>query len=296
MANQSNGASAISRAVRILDAFTFESPFLTLSAIAERSGIPLSSAQRIIGELVAQQLLERMPDRSYRIGNRMWEIGTRTPGALGLRGIALPYLHAIQSRVRQHVQLVVRADLDALVIERISARDAVVNASLIGGHIPLQYSSAGIVLLAAGEEGLIERVLARGLEPITDTGLRNETELWSAVEFARREGYAVAAGFIFAGSRGIAVPIHGSLGATVGAVGIVDANDGSSPMRHVTLLRRAAQGISEALLRSYLPPEHPQASPGGSYRSLVSSSELSMEVLDTLIPRLEEKAKAARRG
>jgi hypothetical protein len=52
MANQSNGVSAISRVVLILEAFTYEAPFLSLSAIAARSGIPLSSAQRIVAELV----------------------------------------------------------------------------------------------------------------------------------------------------------------------------------------------------------------------------------------------------
>jgi DNA-binding IclR family transcriptional regulator len=233
MANQSNGVSAISRVVLILEAFTYEAPFLSLSAIAARSGIPLSSAQRIVAELVAHDLLERMPDRSYRVGNRLWEIGTRTPGALGLREIALPYLHAIQSRVRQHAQLVVRSDLDVLVIERISARDAVVNASIIGGRIPLQYSSSGIVLLAASEEGVLERVVQRGLQPITPDSLQTEVQLREAVEFARREGYAVAEGRIFAGSRGIAVPIRGSQGVTIGAVGVVVPNDGSSPMAHV---------------------------------------------------------------
>lgn len=282
MANQSNGVSAISRVVLILEAFTVEAPFLTLSAITARSGIPLSSAQRIVTELVAHELLERSPDRSYRLGNRLWELGTRTPGALGLREIALPHLHAIQSRVRQHVQLVVRSDLDVLVIERISARDAVVNASIIGGRIPLQYSSSGIVLLAASEDGVLDRVVQRGLKPITPYGLQTEIQLRAAVEFARREGYAVAEGRIFAGSRGIAVPIRGSEGVTIGAVGIVEENDGSSPMPHVGLLRRAAEGISDALLRSYLPPGHPNARPGGSYRSLVSSSELSMEFLHHL--------------
>lgn len=280
MANQSKGASAISRAVRILDAFTYEAPFLSLTSIAQRSAVPLSSAQRIVTQLVGQQLLERMPDKSYRLGNRLWELGTRTPGALGLREIALPYLHAIQSRVKQHVQLAVRADLDVLVIERISARDAVVNASIIGGRIPLQHSSAGIVLLAAADESVVQAVLRRGLLPVTAQGIQSEAELRSALEFTRREGYASAAGRIFAGSRGIAVPVRGAQGVTVGAVGIVEHNDDSSPMARVNLLRLAADGISEALLRSYLPPGHPDAAPGGAYRSLVSSSESSMEFLE----------------
>lgn len=282
MANQSNGTSALSRAIVILEAFTFESPFLSLSAIANRSGIPLSSTQRIVTELVSHDLLERMPDRSYRVGNRLWEMGTRAPGALGLREIALPYLHVIQSRVRQHTQLVVRADLDVLVIERISARNAIVNASIIGGRIPLQYSCGGMVLLAAAEDGVLERVIGRGLQPITPESLQTEKELRAAVEFARREGYAVADGRIFPGSRGIAVPVRGFQGATIGAIIIVVPDDGTSPMAHVGLLRRAAEAISEAIVRSYLPEENPEASPGGAYRRLVSSSELSMEFLQQI--------------
>jgi len=270
--------------VKILESFSYEAPVLRLTAIAQRSGIPLSSAQRIAHELVDQELLERLPDRSYRIGTRIWEIGTRTPGALGLREISLPYLHAVQSRVRQHVQLVVRADLDALVIERVSARDAVVNASIVGGRIPLQHSSSGLVLLAACDEKVLDRVVQRGLEPLTPSSLQNEVQFRAAVESARREGYAVADGRIFEGSRGIAVPVRGPDGECVAAIGIVEPNDGSSAMNHVNLLRQAAAGIAEALLRSHLPAGHPDAPPGGPYRTLINSSEQSMEFLEHHAP------------
>lgn len=283
-ANQSNGESALSRAVRILEAFSYEAPTLRLTALAARSGIPMSSTQRIVKELVDQDLLEQLPDRSYRVGTRIWEIGTRT-GALGLREIALPYLNAVQSRVRQHVQLVVRADLDALVIERVSARNAVVNASIVGGRIPLQHSSSGIVLLAACDERVFERVVQRGLEPLTSSSLQSEVELRAAVESARREGYAVADGRIFEGSRGIAVPVHGPRGECVAAVSIVESNDGSSAMGHVNLLRQAAAGITDALLRRHLPAGHPDAPPGGPYRTLVNSSDQSMEFLEHQVPR-----------
>ena len=199
---QSNGASAISRAVRILDAFSYEAPFLTLTEIAQRSGIPLSSTQRIVTELVGHQLLERMPDRSYRMGDRLWEIGTRTPGAIGLREIALPYMHAVQARVRQHAQLGVRSNLDVLVIERISARDAVVNASIVGGRIPLQHSPAASCCSPPPARRCCRGVLRRGLQPLTPDGIQTEAELRHAVATAEREGYSIASGRIFPGSRG----------------------------------------------------------------------------------------------
>jgi len=307
MARQSNGVSAISRVVLVLDTFSFEAPFLSLSEISERAGIPMSSAHRIVSELVEHGLLERMPDRSYRVGNRLWEMGSRTPGALGLREIALPFLHAIQSRVRQHTQLLVRSGLDVLVIERLSARDAVVNASIVGGRIPIQHSSSGIVLLAADHEradheraenestddDLVSRVVERGMSPITDTSLRSEAQLRDAVDRARRDGYAVSAGWIFEESRGIAVPIRGSQGVVVGTVSVVIPNDDSPVDDLVRLLRLAAEGISDALLRSYLPAGHPQARPGGIYRQLVGSSERSMAYFEHL---LEEHGEAVHDG
>jgi DNA-binding IclR family transcriptional regulator len=283
MARQSNGVSAISRVVTVLDTFSVEAPFLTLSEIAERAGIPMSSAHRIVTELVEHGLLERMPDRSYRVGNRLWEMGSRTPGALGLREIALPYLHAIQSRVRQHTQLLVRSGLDVLVIERLSSRDAVVNASIVGGRIPLQHSSSGIVLLADAADEVLDQVLARGLAPITRSSLRTPDQLRDAVAAARRNGYAVSDGWIFEESRGIAVPVRGSQEVVVGTVSIVVPNDGSPVDDLVRLLRLAAEGISDALLRSYLPPGHPHARAGGVYRPLVSSSERSMAYFEHLL-------------
>ena len=293
MARQSNGVSAISRVVLVLDTFSFETPFLSLSEISERAGIPMSSAHRIVTELVEHGLLERMPDRSYRVGNRLWEMGSRTPGALGLREIALPYLHAIQSRVRQHTQLLVRSGLDVLVIERLSSRDAVVNASIVGGRIPMQHSSSGIVLLASADDDLLDKVVERGLSPITDTSLRTADQLRDAVDRARRDGYALSEGWIFEESRGIAVPIRGSQGVVVGTVSVVIPNDGSAVDDTVRLLRLAAEGITDALLRSYLPPGHPQARPGGIYRQLVSSSERSMAYFEHL---LEEHGAAVHDG
>jgi DNA-binding IclR family transcriptional regulator len=296
MARQSNGVSAISRVVQILDTFSFEAPFLSLSEISERAGIPMSSAHRIVQELVDHGLLERMPDRSYRVGNRLWEMGSRTPGALGLREIALPFLHAIQSRVRQHTQLLVRSGLDILVIERLSSRDAVVNASIVGGRTPLQLSSSGLVFLANTEDDLIPAIVERGLTPLTPYSLRTEAELREAVERTRRDGYGLSTGWIFEESRGVAVAVRGSEDVVVGTVGVVVPNDGSPVDDLVRLLRLAADGISDALLRSYLPAGHPRARRGGVYRQLVSSSERSMEYFEHLLEEheAESRAQAAR--
>src|SRR6478609_9411911 len=162
MARGSDGESVLHKHLRVLDAFDALRPFLTLTEIADASGLATSTAHRLVAELEREGLLERMPDRTYRLGVRLWEFASRTPGALGLRELARPWLGAVHARVRQHTQLGVLSGRDVLFIERLSERDAVLNATLIGGRIPLPVSSTGLVLLAHATPSLVDEVVAAG--------------------------------------------------------------------------------------------------------------------------------------
>lgn len=251
MARGSAGESALSRHLRVLDAFDALRPFLTLGEIAAAAGLPASTAHRIVGELTAEGLLERMPDRTYRLGVRLWEYASRTPGALGLREVARPWLAAAHSRIRQHVQLGVRAGADVLFVERMSAPDAVVNATLIGGRIPLHASSNGLVLLAHAPDGVIDQVLAAGMRAYTSRTLTTGPALRAALRRIRADGFAVTAGHIHLESRGLAVPVRGPDGTVYAAMGAVIPNDGSSEAAVIEILRVAAAGVARSLRNAY---------------------------------------------
>ena len=210
MARASDGESVLHKHLRVLGTFEAPVPFLTLSEISERAGLAPSTAHRIVGELEREGLLERLPDRTYRLGVRLWELACRTPGALGLRELARPYLQAVHARVRQHTQLGVLSDTEVLFLDRLSARDAVVNATLIGGRIPLHASSSGLVLLAHSGQAVVDAVLAAPLRRYTPHTIQTEAELHAALRRVRSDGWAVCDGHIHEESRGIAVPVYGA--------------------------------------------------------------------------------------
>ena len=166
VARASGGESVLSKHLRVLGAFEAAVPFLTLTEIADRAGLAPSTAHRIVAELEGEGLLERLPDRTYRLGVRLWELACRTPGALGLRELARPLLQAVHARVRQHTQLGVLSGTEVLFLDRLSVRDAVVNATLIGGRIPVHASSSGLVLLAHAGPAVLEQVLAQPMRPL----------------------------------------------------------------------------------------------------------------------------------
>ncbi|WP_460773130.1 IclR family transcriptional regulator [Microbacterium sp. GXF7504] len=253
MARGSAGESALHRHLRVLDAFDALHPFRTLSGIAERTGLPVSTVHRLVAELTAEGLLERLPDRTYRLGLRLWEYASRTPGAIGLREVARPWLQAAQTRIRQHVQLGVRAGTDVLFVDRLSARDAVVNATLIGGRIPLHASAAGQVLLAHAGPEVVDELLAAGLRRYTRHTVRTRDELERTLRRVRADGLADAVGHIHEAARGLAVPVRGPDGSVYAALGAVVRAEGANVAEVVETLRIAAAGVTRSLAEAYAP-------------------------------------------
>ncbi|MFC7401395.1 IclR family transcriptional regulator [Citricoccus sp. GCM10030269] len=244
MARTSAGRSSLSRAVEILDAFDSVSVYLTATQISERTGSPVSSTHRLLGELTSLGLVERAPDRTYRLGARLWEWSARSPGAAGLRAAAWPHLHQVHHVVRQHAQIGILAGHDVLFIERLSAPDAVVNYSVIGQRLPALVSSSGLVQVAWLPEYEQEAILAAGLEPYTPKTVTDPSLIRRHLADIRRNGYVANDGYVHTAVRGIAVPLRGHQDDVLGALSVIVPNDSAPVGPHVTVLKNAAAAIS----------------------------------------------------
>ena len=240
------GESSLARAVRILESFTPDEPELTVTELARRSGLHLATASRIVGQLVGQGLLSRGPDREVRIGMRMWELASRAAPTRSLRDAAMPYLEDLHAVVGHHAQLAVLDGDEVIFLERLSARDAVVNFSRVAGRLPLHISSSGMVLMAYGPPGLLDRVLARPLESRTPATITTPDRLRTTLEQVRRQGYALLPGHVHPDATGIAVPVRNGLGEVVAALSVIVPNDPRA-VSAVPALLAAARGIGRSL-------------------------------------------------
>ncbi len=250
MAHGSAGETALAKHLRVLGAFDARLPSLTLTELAERAGLAKSTAHRLLAELEREGLVERWPDRSYRLGVRLYELASRTPGALGLRETARPFLIHVQSVVHQHTQLAVLAGTDVVYIERFSAKDSAINHTIVGGRTPVTVSSFGLAMLAHAPAETVAAVVAGGFHPFTEHSIRDEGELHAALRRIRADGVAVLPGHIHPDSTGIAVPVWGPHGQVYASVGVIVPNDGASALPHAELLRTASAGITRALERA----------------------------------------------
>jgi len=245
MANSPSGDSMTERIVRVLETFTTERTVQTSAEIGRRAALPSSSAHRIVEDLVTAGLLERDEDRRIRLGLRLWELALRGSSALRLRQAALPFMAQVQQEIREHTQLAVIEQDEALFLERLSHPDAGANITRIAGRLPLHASSSGLVLLAHADPAVRERVLSGPLRAVSRETETDADALRRILGLIRRQGYIVAPGTVESVSTGVAVPVR-SGGEVVAALSVVLPRD-AAPAPAVAALRRAAADIEAAL-------------------------------------------------
>lgn len=246
MANSPSGDSVTDRIVRILDTFTTERTVQSATDIGRRAGLPSATAHRQVDALVEAGLLERDEDRRVRLGMRLWELALRGSHALRLRQAAMPYMERVQATVREHTQLAVLEQNEALFLERLSSPDSGANITRVAGRLPLHASSSGLVLLAFGSAELQERVLTAPLAGISPETITDAAALRRTLAHIRRVGYVVAPGSIESVSTGVAVPVRDGSGAVVAALSVVLPR--AAPTEGaIAALRDAAAGIRSTL-------------------------------------------------
>jgi len=158
---------AIERAVAILGVFTADEPDLRVSDIAQRLGLHKSTVHRFLVNLEAAGMVEKSARTGrYRLGLRLFELGSLVMQRMNLWDEALPFLEGLVHGTGETGHLAVLEAGEAVYVERVEARRALRVPSAIGRGYPAHATNLGKVLLAhrpAAEVDEIIDALARKL-------------------------------------------------------------------------------------------------------------------------------------
>ena len=238
------GASVASRVLALLGAFDERHRRLTLTEIATRAGLPLPTAHRLVGELVAWGALVRTPAGDYVVGRRMWDLGLLAPVQTGLRELASPYLHDLYGATLATVHLAVRDGTEVLYLDRLAGHASVPVVSSIGSRLPMHATGVGKVLLAHAPAAVQAEVLA-SLPRITAYTVTQPGLLRRQLARVLRDDHATTSEEMSLGACSIAVPIRRG-DDVVAALGIVVPTL-RDRARLTGALHVAARGIGRAL-------------------------------------------------
>jgi DNA-binding IclR family transcriptional regulator len=238
------GPSVTSRVFAILGAFVPGEARLNVTQISRRTGLPLATTHRLVTELVRFGGLEREHGGTYRVGVRLWEIGSLAPVRGGLRELAMPFMEDLYEATHGNIQLAVRDGDDALILEKISGRDSVGIVTRVGGRLPLHATGVGKVLLAFAPADVLERVIAAGLTALTPRTIVDPGELRACMEEVRRNGFAWTRDEMTVGAVSVGAPVVGPGDVIVAALSIVVDTRISDIGRLAPPVRTAARGLS----------------------------------------------------
>ncbi|WP_344871914.1 IclR family transcriptional regulator [Nonomuraea antimicrobica] len=236
----------VSRALALLYAFDDRHRRLTLTELARRAGLPVPTAYRLAGELVAGGALVRRADGAYVVGRRLWDVGLLAPVQTGLRRIAAPFLNDIHAVTRATVHLAIRDGAKVLYLERLSGRASVPVVSRVGARLPMHATGVGKALLAHAPYEVQEAVMA-DLAPLTPYTITRPDRLRAQLEQVRRDGCATTVEEMTLGACSIAVPVRGRDGEAVAAIGVVVPTLKRDRARLLSALQVAAQGVTRSL-------------------------------------------------
>ncbi|MHA6630481.1 IclR family transcriptional regulator [Pseudonocardia sichuanensis] len=241
------GDPVVDRALSLLAAFDADHRTLTLGDLSRRSGIPPSSTLRLAGRLMAWGALERGADGRFSIGLRLWETASLAPRGQGLRQVAMPYMGDLAEVTRQHVLLAVRDGHEALLVERLSAHQAMPVLYRVGGRLPLHSTGVGLVLLAFAEPEFQEEVLAQELVheperiPVSPSALRR------TLAQVRREGLARFRRRAPQPLVSVAAPVFGADDRVTAALSVLVPEENADPRQLGPAVRTAARAVSRGL-------------------------------------------------
>jgi DNA-binding IclR family transcriptional regulator len=219
MAKAIERRSVLGRALRILDAVKDTAGGLSLSEISRRTGVPLTTAHRIVSELHEWGALERDASGAYQIGLRLWELATVTPRSVGLQRVALPFMQDLLKTTHRGVHLAIREKDQVVFVERFLSPETATDRAQVGAHYELHASAIGLVLLAHAPPELQEEVLTGPLVPPSWHPPITERELRQTLAHIRRSGYATTP--VRQEYLSVAAPIYGPVGAVVAALSLI---------------------------------------------------------------------------
>ncbi|MGN9757971.1 IclR family transcriptional regulator [Streptomyces sp. SD31] len=235
----------LEKAAVILECFSPSGGPYRLSELSERTGLPKPTVHRLAADLVRLGWLERSGPQ-YRLGAKLFELGSLVPHRLDLRETALPFLQDLFEATRETVHLGVREGAEVVYLERIHGHEALRLPSRIGGSLPLTCTGVGKALLAFSGAELMEEVLSRPLPSLTPYSITDPARLRMALEKVQVSGLAYEEQEAAPGVSCIAAPVFAG-GTAVAALSVAVPRSRFSPAQLAPAVRTAALGLSRVL-------------------------------------------------
>lgn len=246
--------TSLARGLEVLRAFGADTPVMTLSEVAARTGLTRAGARRFLLTLVELGYVYKN-GRQFRLTPKVLALGYAYLSSMPLPQQAQPFLEEITAATNESCSLAVLDGADIVYLARSPARRILMVGIQVGTRLPAHATSMGRVLLADLEPPDLDRYLrATRLERRTRHTLTDPERLESELARVRRQNYAIIDQELEEGVRSIAVPVRDPGSGRVVAAINISTNVAAVPKERLVkeflpVLQGAAARISAGIPR-----------------------------------------------
>lgn len=203
---------SLERGLAIIRTFNAERPELTVSELAEATGMTRAAVRRFVLTLTALGYASSKHNR-FELAPQMLELGYAYLSALSFPEASQGRVEELVAATGEASEAAILDDEDVVYVLRIPGPSKITIGVNIGARAPAYATSLGRVLLAHLPPGELDDYLSRAeLVPVLPGTISDPDRLRAELERVRRQGYAVVDQELEAGLVAVAVPVHDRAG------------------------------------------------------------------------------------
>lgn len=247
--------AAVVRALEVLKLFDSNHEKMTLTEIAQRSGITKSSVLRVLASCEQSGFIKYDPDtRQYRLGIEIYRLAHTAYDFLGLEGTAMPYMRKAVDETGLVSHLGTVEDDHVLIVSKVWPKNAAENITMfsrIGGIVPVHCTGIGKVMTAFSPPDVQQNLLdSCRFERYTERTICDRGQFAQELERIRARGYALTIGEHEPYIECITFPVYGLSNKLVGAISLTGLSQSLNPQAEQEIIRTVREmsiGISKEL-------------------------------------------------
>ncbi|HXE09246.1 MAG TPA: IclR family transcriptional regulator C-terminal domain-containing protein [Acidobacteriaceae bacterium] len=225
-AGDPNFMTSLARGLLVIQAFTPQTPHMTISQLAAKTGLSRAAVRRCLYTLSKLGFAGVEDGSRYALRPRMLQLSNTYAASNPLSKAAQPILERMTTALHESFSVATLDGEDIVYIARSSSSRVMSDDLHIGSRLPAYCTSMGRVLLSFLPPEQLEQYLARvKLVSYTARTVSSTDKLRVVLRNVRRQGYALVDQEYEIGLRSLAVPIYSSTGRVTATLNL----SGSSP-------------------------------------------------------------------
>jgi len=241
------GMQSIERAFDILERMADADGEVTLTELADRTGLPLPTIHRVLRTLVNSGYVRQEPSRRYALAPRLIRLGESASRLLG--AWAQPHLADLVDALGETANMALLDGDHAVYVAQSPSRHSMRMFTEVGRRVLPHCTGVGKALLAQLDPAEVQQILGRTRMPAqTPATLTDPARLLHELILVGARGYALDEGEQEVGVRCIAVPVPNT--PTLSAISISGPAARLTPAvldRAVPLMTETARRVADEL-------------------------------------------------